>query len=44
VEVPNTDNTSSFQVYQVDNITTSSTVQEEIKNFSMTGAGVSGDI
>jgi hypothetical protein len=43
VEVPNSDIAASFQVYQIDNITTASTVQEEVVVFSVVG-GSTGTI
>ena len=44
VEVPNMDNTTSFQTYQIDNVTTTSTVQEEVVVYSMIGENLVGDI
>ena len=44
VEVPSTDNTTSFQTYQIDNVTTSSTVQQEVVVYSMIGENLVGDI
>lgn len=40
VEVPNTNANAGRQVYQVDKIVTSSTVQPEEIIYSITGAGV----
>ena len=44
VEVPNTDNTSSWQVYQVENVTISSVVRQEVKVFSFTGQNLTGTV
>ena len=44
VEMPNTNNNASFFAYQVDNVTTSSTIQPEVMLYSMNGASQSGDI
>ena len=37
VEVPNSDNSTSFQVHQVDKITLNSTVQPEVIVYSVVG-------
>lgn len=42
VEVPNTNTQANFKTYEVDNITTISTVQEEKINFSFVGANLTG--